>query len=179
MATDWREQVRREREQKDEFFGGGRRSPIPEEERADFGGLNYYPVDEDYRFVLELHEYDQKERVTVSTSTDGEHEYLRWGEFRFTVDGEQVTLQVYRSDPHDDHLWVPFRDATSGQETYGAGRYIDLDPNEHRTDDGRWVLDLNQAYNPTCAYADMYECPLPPGENWLDVPVEAGEKSYH
>lgn len=179
MATDWREEIREWRREKDEAFGGGPRSPIPEDERGDFEGLNYYPVDEDYRFVLELHEHDTKERITVGTNTDGELEYLRWGEFRFTVDGETVTLQAYIADPDADSLWVPFRDATSGEETYGAGRYVDLDPGEDRTGDGRWVLDLNMAYNPTCAYSDAYECPLPPTENWLDVPIEAGERSFH
>jgi hypothetical protein len=94
------------------------------------------------------------------------------------VDGDEVTIQAYKADPDDDRLWVPFRDATSGEETYGAGRYLDLEADTHRTDDGRWILDFNEAYNPTCAYSDRYECPLPPTENWLDVRIEAGERAY-
>ncbi|WP_135825256.1 DUF1684 domain-containing protein [Halorussus ruber] len=193
MSTDWRAAVRRQREEKDEYFGEHPRSPIPDDERDEFEGLNYYPIDEDYRFLLPLHEHSDKEAVTVSTSTEGEQEYVRWGEFRFEVDGEEVTLQAYKSDPDEDRLWVPFRDETSGEETYGAGRYLDLEPEHHRIDrgetddvegdnveaDDEWVLDFNAAYNPTCAYSDRYECPLPPMENWLDVPIEAGEKSYH
>ena len=189
MATrsDWRDAVEEQRERKDEYFGGDPHSPIPPDEREAFDGLDYYPPDEDYRFVLPLDEHDEKEEVTVGTSTDGEQTYLRWGEFSFEVDGEGTSLQAYKSDPDDDRLWVPFRDATSGEATYGAGRYLDLEPEHHRVGSGgegggdteEWVLDFNQAYNPTCAYSDRYECPLPPTENWLDVPIEAGEKAYH
>jgi hypothetical protein len=178
MSSDWRDRILETRREKAEFFRSHPRSPIPETERDDFQGLDYYPPDETYRFELPLHEHETRERVTVSTSTEGEREYLRWGEFRFTVDGEEVALQAYKSDPDDDRLWVPFRDETSGEETYGAGRYLDLEPEHHRTND-EWILDFNQAYNPTCAYSDRYECPLPPMENWLDVRIEAGERSYH
>ncbi len=179
MSSDWQSRIRHRREEKDEYFGSNPHSPIPSDERESFDGLSYYPVDEAYRFELSLDEHDDRETVTVGTSTGGEQEYLRWGEFRFEVDGEAVALQAYKSDPDDDRLWVPFRDATSGEETYGAGRYLDLEAASHRTDEETWILDLNEAYNPTCAYSEQYECPLPPTENWLDVPIEAGEKTYH
>jgi len=165
MPTDWKETIRTQRARKNESFRTAPRSPIPAEDRADFEGLSYYPVDESSRFELELREFDDPETVTVATSTDGEREYLRWGEFQFEVDGETVTLVAYKSDPDDDRLWVPIRDATSGDETYGAGRYLDLEAETHQTDEGTWILDFNQAYNPTCAYADQYDCPLPPTEN--------------
>ncbi|WP_458207825.1 DUF1684 domain-containing protein [Haladaptatus sp. NG-SE-30] len=179
MSVDWRETLRTRRTQKDEYFAEHPHSPIPSDERESFEGLAYYPLDDDYRFELSLHEHDEKEQITVATSTEGEREYLRWGEFRFTVDGEEATLQAYKSDRDDDRLWVPFRDATSGDETYGAGRYLDLERESHRTSDGEWLLDFNEAYNPTCAYSEQYDCPLPPTESWLDVPIEAGEKQYH
>lgn len=140
--------------------------------------MAYYPVDSDYRFEVELDEYENPDRVTVGTSTDGEQAYLEWGEFTVEVGGEEVRIQAYKSEPDDHRLWVPFRDETSGEETYGAGRYLDLEPEDHRTDDGTWILDFNEAYNPTCAYSDRYECPLPPMDNWLDIPIEAGEKDY-
>jgi uncharacterized protein (DUF1684 family) len=178
MSSEWKQAIQRDRERKDEYFRTNPHSPIPDEERDEFDGLSYYPIDDAYRFELGLHEHDEKTTVTVGTSTGGEQTYHEWGEFRFQVDGEEVTLQAYKSDPDDDRLWVPFRDATSGDETYGAGRYLDLEIETHRTHDGTWILDFNEAYNPTCAYSDLYECPLPPTENWLDVPVEAGEKAY-
>jgi uncharacterized protein (DUF1684 family) len=176
--TDWETAIREQRERKDRYFAEDDHSPIPPADRDDFDGLRYYPPDPDYRFELELEEYDDPETVVVSTSTEGEREYLRWGEFEFSVDGETVTLQTYKADADEERLWVPFRDATSGEETYGAGRYIDLEVAHHRTGEGPWILDFNQAYNPTCAYSDQYECPLPPGENWLDVAIEAGEKRH-
>ena len=179
MNSDWRERIRQRRTEKDSSFREHPSSPIPDAERDSFESLEYFPLDETYRFRVPLHEYDEKERVTVSTSTEGEREYLRWGEFRFEIDGEEVTLQAYKSDRDDRRLWVPFRDATIGEESYGAGRYLDLEPDEHRTAEGEWILDFNEAYNPTCAYSEQYECPLPPMENWLDVPVEAGEKTHH
>jgi uncharacterized protein (DUF1684 family) len=179
MARDWKAEIRADREAKDEYFRTNPHSPIPPDERDSFDGLSYYPIDKTLRFEIELHEYDDKETVTVGTSTGGEQEYLRWGEFRFEIDGNDVTLDAYKSDSDDDRLWVPFRDATSGEETYGAGRYLDLETDTHRTDEGNWILDFNEAYNPTCAYSEQYECPLPPTENWLDVPIEAGEKKYH
>lgn len=179
MTDDWKRMLETQREEKDQYFADNPRSPIPPAERESIDGLEYYPIDADYRFELSLSESDDPERVVVGTSTDGEREYLRWGEFRFTVDGEDVTVQAYKSEPDDDRLWVPFRDATSGEETYGAGRYLDLEADTHRTANGKWRLDFNEAYNPTCAYSDQYDCPLPPMENWLEVSIEAGEKAFH
>ena len=178
MSEDWTAALRHDREQKDEYFGNDPHSPIPPDKRADFDGLAYYPIDEGYRFEVELDRYEDPDTVTVGTSTGGEQDYCEWGEFAVEIDGEPVTIQAYKSDPDDERLWVPFRDETSGEETYGAGRYIDLEPDSHRTN-GEWILDFNEAYNPTCAYSDRYECPLPPTENWLDVRIEAGEKASH
>lgn len=179
MSTDWAAAIERQRAKKDQFFAEHERSPLPPDERSSFEGLSYYPPDERFRFELDLREYEDTESVTVGTSTGGEQEYLRWGEFRFEVDGQPTSLQAYKADPADDRLWVPFRDATSGEATYGAGRYLDLEADEHRREDDTWIVDFNQAYNPTCAYADHYECPLPPTENWLEVAIEAGEKAYY
>jgi uncharacterized protein (DUF1684 family) len=178
MGSKWQAEIEEQRCRKDEYFADAQRSPLPPAEQESFEGLEYYPVDPDYRYELELDEFEDRDVVTVATSTDGQKEYLRWGEFVFDIDGTAVTLTAYRADPNDDRLWVPFRDATSGDETYGAGRYLDLNADEHRTNSGTWVLDFNSAYNPTCAYSDQYECPLPPAENWLEVPVRAGEQRY-
>ena len=160
-----------------QFFREHPRSPVPPDERERLS-LSYYPVDADDRFVVALHEHDDPETVTVETTTGEVREYLQWGEFVVELEGESVAIQAYRGDPDEERLWVPFRDATSGDATYGAGRYIDLEP-EDRSGDGRWVLDFNEAYNPTCAYAEDYSCPLPPAENWLDVAIEAGEQTPH
>jgi len=173
----WTETLERERAQKDQFFAVHPGSPIPADRREEFDGLAYFPPDPALRFELPLHEHDEKEAITVETTTEGERDYLTWGEFRFGVGGVEVTLQAYKADPDDERLWVPFRDATSGEESYGAGRYLDLEPERHLTAEGRWVLDFNRAYNPSCAYSPAYECPLVPMENWLDVPIRAGERT--
>ncbi|MFB6204440.1 MAG: DUF1684 domain-containing protein [Candidatus Nanohaloarchaea archaeon] len=171
----WKEHVKQERREKDDFLENHPRSPIPRDEREEFDGLDYFPLKEDFRFELELHEHDDKETRVIGTSTGGEREYTRWGEFRFEIGGEEYVLQAYKSDPDEERLWIPFKDETNGEETYGMGRYLDLE--EKRG--GKWVLDFNQAYNPFCAYSENYECALIPQENHLDVRIEAGEKSYH
>ncbi|MFD1512615.1 DUF1684 domain-containing protein [Halomarina rubra] len=171
----WRENLSQQRARKDEYFGEHPHSPIPQTERDDFDGLSYYDPDAAYRFELPLAEFDDHETLTVATTTDGEREYLRWGEFRFDLHGEERTLTAYKADPTDDRLWVPFKDATNGETTYGGGRYLDLESDAHH-EDGRWTLDFNAAYNPFCVYSDAYECPLVPFENRLDTRVEAGER---
>jgi uncharacterized protein (DUF1684 family) len=150
---------------------------MPPDDREGFS-LSYYPVDADYRFVVTLHEHDDPETVTVETTTGETREYLEWGEFVVELEGQSVAIQAHRGDPDEERLWVPFRDATSGEATYGAGRYIGLESDD-RSGDGRWVLDFNEAYNPTCAYAPEYSCPLPPTANWLDGAIEAGEQTPH
>jgi len=171
---DYAERIERERTEKDEYFAENPRSPIPQGERDSFDGLDYYPPDEDYRFEVELHEFDDHDTISVDTTQEGEQTYYRWGEFRFDVDGQECTLTAYRSDPSQDRLWVPFRDGTNGDTTYPAGRYLDLDEDFER--DGVWLLDFNRAYSPFCAYSEAYECPLVPFENHLDVRIEAGEQ---
>ena len=107
-----------------------------------------------------------------------QREYIRWGEFRFEIDGKKCKLQAYKDSPDDTRLFVPFRDRTNGEETYGAGRYIDLHEEADKTPDGKWILDFNKAYNPWCAYNSNYACPFVPPENWLDIPIYAGEKKF-
>jgi len=175
---EWAAQLRRDREAKREYLRDSPHSPLPEEMRGDaFPGLSYFEPDPVYRFVLPLSEHDEKETVTVETTADGEQMYRRWGEFRFELDGAEQTLQAYRPRGDADRFWVPFRDETNGEETYDAGRYLDLEPDGHRVD-GEWVLDFNAAYNPTCAYNYAYECPLIPMENWLDVRIPVGERDF-
>lgn len=163
--------IEADRVEKDRFLRSSPYSPI--EDRATFSGLSYYPPDPAFRYELPLQEADQSEELIFQTSTGDEQPYYRIGTVQFEVDGEQAELAVYRS-PHHDELFMPFRDATSGQETYGAGRYLE----PIGLGGGNLVVDFNLAYNPYCAYSEQYSCPLPPLENWLKVPIRAGEKSY-
>lgn len=174
---NWKKRIEREREEKDRYFKQGPQSPIPFEERASFKGLEYYPPHEKLRFELALNEHKEKSTITVQDTTGGIQEYLKWGVFRFEIDKKEHTLQAYKSNEEEERLWVPFRDDTSGEETYGAGRYMDLEPSRDKIS-GRCVLDFNKAYNPFCAYSERYVCPLIPPENWLEIPIRAGEKKY-
>lgn len=174
----WKKRLEMIRKGKDRFFRENLQSPLASGERAGFEGLIYYPIDSDYRFKVELHEHDKKEPVSLEATQGGERVVLHLGEFRFEIGDVECTLQVYKTDPTEPRLFVPFRDATSGIETYQKGRYLDLDPEIHRTIEGKWILDFNEAYNPWCEYSDGFICPFAPPENWLNVPVRAGEKSY-
>ena len=178
-VSEWKKQLERERQEKDRFFMLHPQSPLPIEDRRKLReGLDYFPPDPVYRFELEVHEHQDKNTLKMSYTRGEEKEFIRWSEFRFKIGSENCTLQAYKNDPDEDRLFVPFRDATSGKETYGAGRYIDLEPDRHRTADGKWILDFNVAYNPWCAYSEAYTCPFVPPENWLKIPIRAGEKNY-
>jgi hypothetical protein len=167
------------RADKDAYFRAGAGSPVPVAERASFAGLPYYPVDEAYIVEgLELQPYDGDEPVRFEIpTTDGRlRPAERAGVFRFPLGGAERTLTAYRvasagGEVHDS-LFVPFLDATSGTETYGAGRYLDLD----QEDDGTWTIDFNLAYHPSCVYDPRFSCPLTPAENRLSLRVAAGER---
>lgn len=174
----WKEQVDSQRRQKDVFFASHPQSPIPHQDHRGFSRLAYYPPDPAYRFELPLHEHADKRVLRVEDTGGNVRELVRWGEFRFEVEGRPCALQAYKDDPAEGRLFLPFKDQTTGGDTYGAGRYLDLEPARHRAGDGRWTLDFNQAYNPWCAYSEAYVCPFVPPENWLDVPIRAGEKNY-
>ena len=163
--------LREFRDAKDDFFGHSADSPLAHAIRHDFEGLDYFPPNPDFVFQLEVEPADDAE-VTVATSDGSQRTYRRAGTVAFEVDGEPARLSLFTTG-HPGYF-LPFRDATSGGQTYGAGRYLDIEPN----DDGTVTIDFNYAYNPTCAYDEAYSCPLPPTENWLRVPIEAGEKNF-
>lgn len=163
--------VEAQREEKDRYFRLDPHSPIPHDERADFSGLDYYEPTPELQFTLPL-EHDEPQTLTFQTSTGDERDYTRVGTVRFAVDGQEATLAIYSSD--EGEYFLPFRDATSGKESYGAGRYLE----PIAAGDGQLLVDFNLAYNPFCAYSEVYSCPLPPIENWLKVPIRAGERDY-
>ncbi len=162
------------RAQKDDFFLHDWQSPLTADERKAFTGLKYYPENPALRFTLPIDEYPEKEIVTMITSTGSVREYVKYGHVSFDVNDEVATLQLYQ-DPEGGDFFVPFVDATAPAETYGAGRYLDIEP----SGDGKFLIDFNYAYNPYCAYNDKWSCPIPPKENRLKVRIEAGEKKYN
>jgi uncharacterized protein (DUF1684 family) len=174
---DYRSAIEGYRAEKDAFFKSAPGSPIPLEERDAFTGLPYYAVDEDLVFEgLTPVPYSGTEPTTFQIPTsDGKlRPARRSGVFTFELDGEPRRLTAYELDGahRDGRMFLPFLDATSGDETYGAGRYLDLEPDE----DGTYAIDFNLAYHPSCVYAAHFSCPLTPAENRLAVPIRAGER---
>ncbi len=164
------------RAEKDEFFKSSSDSPIPEDERPAFNGLPYYPIDEDLvveGLQLEPYAGDEPSSFEIPTSDGKLRPAHRAGTFSFELGGEPRRLTAYQLDGgRGDSLFVPFLDETSGRETYGAGRYLDLEPD----DDGTYAIDFNLAYHPSCVYAPKFSCPLTPAENRLATRIEAGER---
>ena len=164
---------------KDDFFKNNDQSPIPDKERHHFSGLKYFPIDEKLQFELELKIHANCEDFESADSAGNIRKFYRFGEFHFHIDDHEVVLQAYKSDLKESGLFIPFKDLTNGTETYGAGKYLDLEEPHHKTPDGKWILDFNLAYNPYCAYNQNYACPLTPFENHLKIPIKAGEKKYY
>ncbi len=164
------------RAEKDAFFKSSPHSPVPADDRATFEGIPYYPIDDD--MVLEglnLEPYAGAEPSSFQIPTsDGKlRPAHRAGTFTFEVGGAPRRLTAYVLDGgRPESLFLPFLDETSGHETYGAGRYLDLEPD----DDGTYAIDFNQAYHPSCVYAPQFSCPLTPAENRLATRIEAGER---
>ncbi len=179
-VENWKSNLETSRKQKDQFFGSGHpQSPIQNSDLSKFKGLPYFAPRYEFRFELKLNENKNKTILNIQDTKNQDRSFIRWGEFQFKIDGKDCNLHAYKSNKKEQQLFIPFRDKTSGKETYGAGRYLDLDLAKDQTSDGKWILDFNAAYNPWCAYSNNYACPFVPPENWLDVAIEVGEKSYH
>jgi uncharacterized protein (DUF1684 family) len=196
--ADWRRRVgdlyrisgpdalTRFRRGRDELFRTHPQSPIPPEARAAFGGLAYFDPNPAYRFRCRLEATREGEPLDIDTGgEDGVIRYRHAGELRFKVDGKPCRLTVFSLVGYGGGLFLPFRDATSGKETYGGGRYLfDTVKNtdglslELKAGSLEIVIDFNYAYNPSCAYDARWACPLAPRENWLSVAISAGEKIY-
>ena len=158
------------RAEKEEFFRTSEESPIGNKKM--FTGLEYYEPDQDYRVMAKLAPYDGPEKELKLPYTDGTTAtYERMAYADFTVKGVPQRLLLLKNE---GTVSVLFRDATSGLESYGGGRYIDIPTEE--VQGNSLIIDFNDAYNPYCAYAPNYACPLPPPENTLTVAIEAGEK---
>lgn len=164
------------RADKDEFFRASDHSPLPAADREAFEGLPYFGVDASRRFdglTLEPYAGGEPTAFQIPTSDGQLRPAERAGTFSFTIDGQACRLTAYIFEGGDpSSVFVPFLDGTSGTETYGAGRYLDLE----RDDDGTYSLDFNLAYHPSCVYDMRFSCPLTPAENRLPVRIEAGER---
>jgi uncharacterized protein (DUF1684 family) len=196
--VDWRRRVgdlyrlrgkdalARFRSGRDELFRRHPQSPIAKDARERFRGLRYFPEDERYRLRCRLEEGSDDSLLEIDTGgDDGVIRYRRAGRLKLEIDGTACNLTVFALIGYASGLFLPFRDATSGRETYGGGRYLfDTIKNtdglclEVQPGSDEVTIDFNYAYNPSCAYDPRWACPLAPRENWLPVPVRAGEMTY-
>ena len=159
------------RREKDVFFRESHHSPLLPEQRSTFTRLSYFPENPELRLKVEVDRFPEQELIQIQTNTGEVLTYTRYGIFKFAVDGDQAELTILENE---NGYFLPFADSLAGTETYGAGRYIE----PSRLADGRFRVDFNEAYNPYCAYNEMWSCPITPPENRLKVPVRAGEKVF-
>ncbi|MGZ4142235.1 MAG: DUF1684 domain-containing protein [Actinomycetota bacterium] len=162
---------------RDELFSSHEQSPLPVERQGDFPGVPYFDYDSALRFEAELIP-TEPERYEIASSRDGVYAFNRFARAALSIGGRYVELEIYWLEAYGGGVFVPFRDATSGKSTYGAGRYL-LDTVKG-ADLGSvgdaLVLDFNFAYNPSCSYDPRWDCPLAPPPNWLPIAIEAGER---
>jgi uncharacterized protein (DUF1684 family) len=163
------------RHRRDHFFAEHPHSPLSESQRSEFSGLDYFPESVDLALNLPLDESgsDVGEVVNIPTSDGKTKTFTRAGRVRFEVDGVPAELTVFK-DSERGSLFIPFRDASPGGETYEVGRYLE----PQARPDGTLDVDFNFAYNPFCAYGEGWSCPIPPEENRLAVNIAAGEKAF-
>ena len=159
-------------------FKDSSKSPLPKEEIESFEGLDFYPIDEKYCVKATFIRTENAVPFKMKTTTDRLPTYEVYGVATFQIDNQEFKLNIYQShslretEAYKSYLFLPFTDATNGEETYGGGRFIDLEIPE----DGFITIDFNKAYNPYCSYNHTYSCPIPPKENDLNIPIEAGVK---
>ncbi len=171
------------RDGREKEFRDKKESPLKEEDFVGFKGLNYFPVDNNFRVTASFTRTPSEKLFQMPTSSGTAKKFVKFGILKFKIQGTALTLSVYQMDPailakfpeYADLLFIPFKDLTNRTETYGGGRYTGI-----RMPKGNSViLDFNLAYNPHCAYGgDKWNCPIPPRENSLNIAVTAGEKKF-
>jgi uncharacterized protein (DUF1684 family) len=172
--------VEKFRLERDKEFRDPKKSPLESADLAHFKGLLYFKINPKFtvpaRFIRTLSE----KKFNMPTSSGITKVHLKYGELKFALAGQEYTLGVYQSEAlsqteeYKNYLLIPFKDQTSGKETYGGGRYIDFEiPTSEQV-----TLDFNLAYNPSCAFSNRFNCPIPPRENRISVKIKAGEKNY-
>ena len=173
-ALPYPEQIAAWHAEKDRFMRESSQSPVPESQRASFAPLSYFPVDPAYRIPAVLRVAEGSPAIEMPTSTGQRRQMRRIGTLAFTLSGQPLSLGAFVEADQTDmrRLFVPFGDLTNGMETYPGGRYLDLE----RTASGVYDLDFNRAYHPFCLFNASYDCPYPPPESRLKVPIRVGER---
>jgi len=176
----YKKTVMNTRADKDRFFGKSAESPLLPVQRLNFRGLSYFPPDISYKLEAVFTPLKSSQDFKIQTSSGRERVYITKGRLDFSYGNQKFTLMAYQEKDqtasYPDELFVPFTDTTNGKQTYGGGRYLDINsPGQGKR---VVVLDFNLAFNPYCAYNHNYSCPIPPKENHLSIPIMAGEKIF-
>ncbi|MDG1039357.1 MAG: DUF1684 domain-containing protein [Polaribacter sp.] len=164
-------------------FHDANQSPLTKEGLKKFKKLAFYPIDEKYKVVAKLEKTINAPVFEMPTTTDRKPLYIKYGTVTFTIDGVEQKLPIYQNKDafippqYINYLFLPFTDKTSGNGSYGGGRYLDLLTTDEKKD-GTILIDFNKAYNPLCAYNESFSCPITPKENVLSVEILAGVKNY-
>jgi len=173
--SSYETELQKEREAKDQFMARHPESPFVIGEVPAFEGLHYFPIDPSFRVEARLRRLEHPEEVILRTNRDEEMTCRHVGDMVFQLDGQEHSLRVFHAGEQvGPSVFIPFRDATCGLESYGPGRYLIL----QLTEDDRYTLDFNLSFNPYCAYTDRFECGFPPSENDIAVPIRAGEMAW-
>lgn len=163
----------------DEFYLSKETSPLTKKERKAFTGHAHYDFDINYVVKAHFQRTNSTDTIVMQTSAGTEKKYFRYAQLHFNIGHKHCHLYAYQSlallesEEYKNYLFIPFKDATSGVETYGGGRYLDVEI----PTGSDLILNFNKAYNPYCAYTTGYYCPIPPQENTLSIPIHAGAKS--
>ncbi len=169
------DQIQKHRTDIDAFMRNGEGSPFRANPEA-YQGLNYYKPDPAYRVIAEFEPVNVETPVILATSDGKSVEYFKYGYAHFDLNGRGNKLLILKQIiSGEEYLFIPFADSTSGDDTYGGGRYLEIEISSDNT----VIIDFNLAYNPYCAYAAEYSCPLPPVDNYLAIAITAGEKDFH
>ncbi|WP_405608447.1 DUF1684 domain-containing protein [Polaribacter sp. Asnod1-A03] len=164
-------------------YKDGSKSPLKKNDLKNFKGLDFFKVDSSFIVKAKLTRIEDSPIFEMQTTTERKPLYKEYGLLNFTLKGNDYELTVYQSqddlrdEKYKDYLFVPFTDFTSGNESYGGGRYMDLKTTDIMPDD-TLLLNFNNTYNPYCAYNDKYSCPLTPRKNHLNLEVKAGVKAF-
>ena len=158
-------------------------SPLKKKDLKNFKGLDFFPVDSSFIVLSTFTKIENSPIFKMPTNTGREPFYKEYGLLNFTIKGKDFQLTLYQDqdetldEKYKDDLFLPFSDATSGNETYGAGRYINLKTTDINPD-GTFILNFNNSYNPYCAYNEKFSCPLTPRKNHLNIEIKAGVKNF-
>jgi uncharacterized protein (DUF1684 family) len=181
VTQKYQQKVLEDRATKDSSFAHPGTTPFEEVNRRAFEGLHYFPFRAGYVVAATFERTPNSSPFIMETTGPKQPRYVKYGVLRFQLHGEEEELTVYQnlelkdSEQYKNHLFIPFTDRTSGETTYGGGRYLDLE----RPLEDTVRIDFNKAYNPFCVYNyTKYDCPIPPVENRLSLPIKAGEKDY-